>query len=61
MTSKPVKKQKENPAGCAGEGKQRKGNIGEEKRKVDSDRFEFCDEITRSSCEGKGGEWGRVG
>ena len=28
-----MKLQKENPAGCAGEGKQNKGNIGEEKRK----------------------------
>ena len=29
---KPVKLQRENPAGCAGEGKQSKGNIGEEKK-----------------------------
>ena len=35
MARKPVKLQKENPAGCAGEGKQRIGNIGEEKRTVD--------------------------
>ena len=31
MARKPVKKQLENRAGCAGEGKQTKGNIGEEK------------------------------
>ena len=29
MVRKPVKKQKEHPAGCAGEGKQSRGNIGE--------------------------------
>ena len=34
MARKPVKKQKENPAGCAEEGKKRKGNIGEEKLTV---------------------------
>ena len=45
---KPVKKQKENPAGCAGEGKQSEGNIGEEKRTV-STKFEFCDEITKKN------------
>ena len=55
MARKPAKKQKENPAGCAGEGKQRKGNIEEEKRTADSAKLEFCDEITRRSCEGKGG------
>ena len=33
------KKRKENPAGCAGEGKQRKVNIGEEKRTVDSANY----------------------
>ena len=49
MTRKPVKKQKENIAGFAREGKQRNGNIGEEKRTVDSDKFEFFDEISRSS------------
>ena len=32
MARKPVKLQKENPAGCAGEGKQNIGNL--EKRKV---------------------------
>ena len=32
MASKPVKKQKENLARCAGEGKHSKGDIGEEKR-----------------------------
>ena len=51
MARKPVKKQKENPVGCDGEGKQSKGNIGEEKRMVDSTKFEFSDEITRISCE----------
>ena len=35
MASKPVKKQKENPAGCVGEGKQSKGYIREERRTVD--------------------------
>ena len=48
-----MQKQKEIPAGCAGEGTQNKRNIGEEKRTVDSAKFEFCDEITRR-CEGKG-------
>ena len=49
-----MKKQKGNTAGYAGEGKQRKGNIEEEKRTVHSTKFEFCDEITRRRCEGKG-------
>ena len=31
MVRKPGKKQKENPAEYSGEGKQRKGNVGEEK------------------------------
>ena len=53
MASKPVKKRKENPAWCAGEGKQIKGNIGEEKRTVDSVKFEFCGEIKIKRCEGK--------
>ena len=35
MARKSVKKQKENQAGCVGESKHRKGNIGEEKRMVD--------------------------
>ena len=48
----PVKKQKENPAGCAGEGKQRKGNTGEEKRMVYYTKFEFYDESTRWMSEG---------
>ena len=39
LARKPVKKQKENPAGCAGEGEQIKGNIGEDKRMVASDKF----------------------
>ena len=43
MTRKPVKKQKENPAGCAREGKQRKGNIGEDKWTVESDKLESCE------------------
>ena len=30
------KNQKENPAGCAGEGNQSKGDIGEEERMVNS-------------------------
>ena len=47
MARKPGKKQKENPAGCAGESKQMKANIREEKRTVDPAKFEFCDEITR--------------
>ena len=51
IARKSRKKQKENRAGCAGEGKQRKGNIREEKRTVDSVKFDFCDEITRR-CEG---------
>ena len=51
MARKPVKKPKENRAGYAGEGKHRKGYIGEEKRTVDSDKFEFYDEITRRSCD----------
>ena len=55
MAWEPGKKPKENPAVCAGEGKQRKGNIGEEKRTVHSAIFEFCDEITRRKFEGKGG------
>ena len=36
---KPDKKQKENQAGSVVEGKQRKGNIGEEKGTVDSAKF----------------------
>ena len=52
MVRKPLKKQKENPAGCAGEDKQSKGNVN--KRAVDSVKFEFCEEITRR-CEKKGG------
>ena len=31
MARKPDKLQNENPEGCAGEGKQRKGKVGEEK------------------------------
>ena len=44
---------------CAGEGKQSKGNIGEEKRTVDSANVSFCDEITRKRCEGKMGKEGK--
>ena len=57
---KATKKQKENPVECAREGKQSKGNIGEGKRTVDSAKFEFCHEITRRRCDGKGGK-GREG
>ena len=39
MAGKPVKKQKENSAGCAGEVKKSKGNIVGEKRTVDFDIF----------------------
>ena len=49
-----MKLQKENPAGCAGEGKQSKGIIREVKRTVDYTKFEFFDEITRRKFEGKG-------
>ena len=58
MAKKPGKKQKENPAGCTGEGKQRKGYIGEKKMTVDSAKFKFCDEITRRRCR-RG--WDEVG
>ena len=40
-----VQKQKENRTGWAGEGKQGKGNIGEEKMPVVFAKFELCDEI----------------
>ena len=53
-----MKLQKQNPAGCAGEGKQSKDNIGEEKGSV-YPPIAFWDEITRMRCEGKG-EGGRV-
>ena len=39
MTRKPMKLYKENPAGCAGEGKESKGNIVEEIRTVYSANF----------------------
>ena len=42
-----MKDQKENPAKCAGEGKQSKRNTGEENRTVDSTKIEVCDEIKR--------------
>ena len=58
MARKPEKKLKENPAGSAGESKQSKGNIGEEKMTVDNAKFEFCYEITRRRCEGKVGHRG---
>ena len=52
MVRKSVKLHKENPAGCAGEGKQSKGN--QEKRKG---RFfppiAYCDEVTRRRCGGR--------
>ena len=38
---KPVKLQKESPAGCAGEGKQSKGYIGEENRTLYPDNCIF--------------------
>ena len=60
MAWKPAKIHKEISAGCAGESKQRKGYI-EEKRTVDSAKSEFCDEITRRKCEGKGGGRGGLG
>ena len=49
MARKPVKNRK------IIQRNENKGNIGEEKRTVDSDKFEFCDQITRRSYEGKGG------
>ena len=61
MARKPVQLQKENPAGCVGEGKQRKGNTGEEKGTDDSDKFKFRDKMSRRSCEGREGMFGRVG
>ena len=54
MTRKPEKNQEENPAGCAGGGKQSKGNIGEEKRTFGSLKFEFCAEIERRRCSMRG-------
>ena len=56
-----MKKLKENPAGYAVEGKQNKGNIREEKRTVDSAKFELYDEIKRRRCEAKGEGGGSVG
>ena len=61
MVRKPVKKQMENQAGCAGDGKQIKGNIGEGKRTVNPTKFELCDEITRRMCDGELGLVGRGG
>ena len=49
-----MKKRKENPAGCAGDDKQSKGNLGEDKWSAYSAKFEFCNEFTRTMCEGKG-------
>ena len=43
-----MKKRKENPAGCPGEGKQRKGNM-EEKRTVNSPNWNF---VMKSQEEG---------
>ena len=54
IVKKPMKKQKENPAGYAAEGKQGKGNIEEEDRTDDSAKFTFSNEITRRRCVGKG-------
>ena len=53
MARKPGQKQKEKPAGCAGESEQRKRNIGEEESTVDSAKFESCDEIAKRMCEEK--------
>ena len=44
------KLQKENPAGCAGEGKQSKG-ISEKRKGRFIPPIEFCDEVTRRRCE----------
>ena len=46
---------------CAREGNRGKKNVGEEKRTVNPTRYEFCDQITRKSCEGKAEGWGRDG
>ena len=56
MARKPGKKHKEKPAECAGEGKQRKANIGVEKRTLDYAKLEFCYDITRRKCKEKGGK-----
>ena len=52
MARKPGKKQKENPAGWAGESN--RGEDIREKRTVNSAKFEFCDEITRRRCDEEG-------
>ena len=49
-----MNKQKENPARCAGEGRQSKGNIEEEK--IDSAIFDFYNETMKIMCEGKSEE-----
>ena len=52
------KKQKENPAGCAWKAKAtNQRNEGEEKRTVDSAKFEFYDEIMIKRCDGREGNF----
>ena len=55
MARKPNKKRQKNPAGCAGEIKQSKENIGEEKNTFGNDKFDFMmksrEEVVR---EGRG-------
>ena len=53
MAWKPAKIHKET---SAGESKQRKGNVGEEKRTVHSAKSEFWEEIKRKSCDREGGK-----
>ena len=54
-----MKKQKEDPAGCAGEGKQSKRNTTYRRREKDSCIRQFCDDITknRSEVKAEGGVW----
>ena len=56
MTRKPGKGQKEYPCRVRWGSNQREGNIGEEKRTVDSAKFEFCDVITKRRREEKRGK-----
>ena len=61
MVRKPVKKQEESPAGCAREGKQRKGNIGEEKRWLIPPNLNFVMTSREEGVRGRvGGGRGRV-
>lgn len=52
------KKQKENTVGYAGETKRSRGNIGEQKRTVDSTKYEFMRKRCEKGWEGieEGGE-----